>query len=84
MNNLTQEELEKLQTIVSQYEEASFRIGQFTIEIESAKEERKQLIEIAKQALDQRVQLINELENKYGQGSTFNISTGEVKNEQNQ
>ena len=37
MNNLTPEELEKLQSILQKYEEASFRAGQYTIEIATYK-----------------------------------------------
>jgi hypothetical protein len=55
-NKITQEELSQLQSIVEQYESVSFRIGQYTIEIESAKAERKTMIDQATQLLQNRNQ----------------------------
>jgi hypothetical protein len=78
MENLTQEELQSLQEVVAQYEEVSFRVGQFTIEIEGAKDERKKMVEMANQALDKRMEILKELEEKYGANSRFNVATGEI------
>jgi len=78
MEQLTQEELQSLQEVVAQYEEVSFRVGQFTIEIEGAKDERKKMVEIANQALNRRMEILKELESKYGTDSRFNVATGEI------
>ena len=43
---ITDEELKEIQTVVEQYENISFRIGQYTIEIESAKADRNTMITI--------------------------------------
>ena len=82
--SLTQEELEQLQTILQKYEEASFKTGQYTIEIESFKAERRELINLAKQAIAEREQFLKQLEEKYGTNVQINPMTGELKNEQNQ
>jgi len=84
MEKLTQEELEQLQTILQKYEEASFKTGQYTIEIESFKAERRELINLAKQAIAEREQFLKQLEEKYGTNVQINPMTGELKNEQNQ
>ena len=84
MEKLTQEELEQLQTILQKYEEASFKTGQYTIEIESFKAERRELINLAKQAIAEREQFLKQLEEKYGANVQINPMTGELKNEQNQ
>ena len=84
MEKLTQEELEQLQTILQRYEEASFKTGQYTIEIESFKAERRELINLAKQAIAEREQFLKQLEEKYGTNVQINPMTGELKNEQNQ
>ena len=77
-NKITQEELSQLQSIVEQYENVSFRIGQYTIEIESAKEDRKLIVSQAKQLLQDRQNILVELENKYGKDVKVNIQTGEL------
>jgi hypothetical protein len=46
---ITDEELKEIQTVVEQYENISFRIGQYTIEIESAKADRNTMINQAQQ-----------------------------------
>jgi len=84
MEKLTQEELEQLQTILQKYEEASFKTGQYTIEIESFKAERRELINLARQAIAEREQFLKQLEEKYGTNVQINPMTGELKNEQNQ
>lgn len=84
MEKLTQEELEQLQTILQRYEEASFKTGQYTIEIESFKAERRELINLARQAIAEREQFLKQLEEKYGTNVQINPMTGELKNEQNQ
>lgn len=84
MEKLTQEELEQLQTILQKYEEASFKTGQYTIEIESFKAERRELINLAKQAIAEREQFLKQLEEKYGTNVQINPMTGELKNEQDQ
>ncbi len=85
MEKLTQEELQELQDVVNQYEGISFRVGQYTIEIEGFKAERRKLIEMAEQALTKRVEIQKTLEEKYGTDSQINIVTGEIvkQNEQN-
>ena len=84
MEKLTQEELEQLQTILQKYEEASFKTGQYTIEIESFKAERRELINLARQAIAEREQFLKQLEEKYGTNVQINPMTGELKNEQDQ
>ena len=84
MEKLTQEELEQLQTILQRYEEASFKTGQYTIEIESFKAERRELINLARQAIAEREQFLKQLEEKYGTNVQINPMTGELKNEQDQ
>jgi ribosomal protein S13 len=79
MKQLTQEELQQLQTTIQKYEETSFRTGQYTIEIEAMKAERRKLIDIANQALDEREQIQIQLEEKYGTGTQINPVTGEIK-----
>jgi enamine deaminase RidA (YjgF/YER057c/UK114 family) len=80
-NKITQEELSQLQSIVEQYESVSFRIGQYTIEIESAKAERKTMIDQATQLLQNRNTVLETLEQKYGRDVKVNVQTGElVKN----
>jgi hypothetical protein len=80
-NKITQEELSQLQSVVEQYENVSFRIGQFTIEIESAKAERRLMIDQATQLLQDRNEVLETLEQKYGRDVKVNVQTGElVKN----
>jgi hypothetical protein len=77
-NKITQEELSQLQSIVEQYENVSFRIGQYTIEIEAAKADRKTMIEEATKLLQQRNDVLIQLENKYGRDVKVNVQTGEL------
>ena len=84
MNNLTPEELEKLQSILQKYEEASFRAGQYTIEIENLKAERKEILADANQAITVRERFLKHLETVYGTNVQINPVTGELKNEQAQ
>jgi hypothetical protein len=77
-NRITQEELSQLQSIVEQYENVSFRIGQYTMEIEAAKAERKVMIDQATQLLDDRNNVLVQLENKYGRDVKVNVQTGEL------
>ena len=77
-NRITQEELSQLQSIVEQYENVSFRIGQYTMEIEAAKAERKTMIDQATQLLDDRNNVLVQLENKYGRDVKVNVQTGEL------
>ena len=79
---LTPEELGLLQKTVGEYEQASFNVGQFTLEIENMKSERRTWIEKANQALSNREKIQEELQAKYGLGK-LNINTGEITNEQN-
>ncbi len=77
-NRITQEELTQLQSIVEQYENVSFRIGQYTIEIEDVKADRKTMIEEATKLLEDRNRLLIQLENKYGRDVKVNVQTGEL------
>jgi regulator of replication initiation timing len=77
-NRITQEELSQLQSIVEQYENVSFRIGQYTIEIEDVKADRKTMIEEATKLLQQRNDVLIQLENKYGRDVKVNVQTGEL------
>lgn len=78
MEKLTQEELQELQEVLRQYEDASFRIGQYTMEIENMKDERRILISIASNALDKRTEVQKQLEAKYGSDTKINPLTGEI------
>lgn len=80
MTKLSQEELEQLQKVVSEYEQASFNVGQFTLEIENLKEERRMWIEKAQDALAKRESIQDDLEARYGSGK-LNVITGEIENE---
>lgn len=84
MNTLTQEELEKLQSILQTYEEASFRTGQYTIEIENLKAERREWIAQSTKAITEREQFLKYLETVYGSNVQINPVTGELKHEQEQ
>jgi hypothetical protein len=77
-NKVTQEELTQLQSVVEQYENVSFRIGQYTMEIEDAKADRKTMIDQATQLLEDRNRLLIQLENKYGRDVKVNVQTGEL------
>jgi glycine cleavage system regulatory protein len=77
-NKITNEELQQLQSIVEQYENVSFRIGQYTIEIEAAKNDRKTMIEQATKLLQDRNAMLTELENKYGTDVKINVQTGDL------
>jgi hypothetical protein len=79
MKQLTQEELEKLQSILQKYEEASFRVGQYTIEIENLKAERKEILFDANQAITEREKFLKHLETVYGENVQINPVTGEIK-----
>ena len=79
MKQLTQEELEKLQSILQKYEEASFRVGQYTIEIENLKAERKEILIDANQAITEREKFLKHLETVYGENVQINPVTGEIK-----
>jgi hypothetical protein len=79
MKQLTPEELQQLQSAIQKYEDSSFRTGQYTIEIEAMKAERRKLIDIANQALNDREAVIKQLEEKYGTGTQINPVTGEIK-----
>ena len=76
--------LEKLQSILQKYEEASFRAGQYTIEIENLKAERKEILADANQAITERERFLKHLETVYGTNVQINPVTGELKNEQAQ
>lgn len=78
MKQLTPEELQQLQAAIQKYEEYSFRTGQYTIEIETLKAERRKLIEKATEALNEREQVTKVLEEKYGTGTKINPITGEI------
>ena len=78
---LTPEELELLQKTVGEYEQASFNVGQFTLEIENMKAERRVWLEKANEALSNRERIQEELQTKYGLGK-LNITTGEITSEQ--
>lgn len=80
-NKITNEELQQLQSIVEQYENVSFRIGQYTIEIEAAKNDRKTMIEQATKLLQDRNAMLTELENKYGTDVKINVQTGDLVKE---
>lgn len=75
---ITDEELKEIQTVVEQYENISFRIGQYTIEIESAKADRNTMINQAQQLLEQRSSILKQLEEKYGTDVRVNIQNGEL------
>lgn len=77
---ITQEELNLLQKTVSEYEQASFNVGQYTLEIETMKKERRVWLDKAEQALANREAIQSELQTKYGLGK-LNIQTGEITNE---
>jgi len=79
---ITQEELAALQKSVGEYEQASFNVGQFTLEIENMKKERRVWLEKAEQALTLREAIQADLQSKYGLGK-LNVNTGEITNEQN-
>jgi hypothetical protein len=79
---ITQEELAALQKSVGEYEQASFNVGQFTLEIENMKKERRVWLEKAEQALTLRETIQADLQSKYGLGK-LNINTGEITDEQN-
>ena len=78
MEQLTQEELQELQTVINEFEQATFVAGQYTIEIENLKNDRKSLIEKANSALTRREQVQAKLEAKYGTGIQVNPITGEI------
>lgn len=80
MNNtkITEEELTSLQSIIEQYETVSFKIGQFTIDIENAKNERKEMINHAEHLLQERSTILSSFEQKYGSDIKVNIQTGEI------
>ena len=75
---ITDEELKEIQTVVEQYENISFRIGQYTIEIESAKADRNTMINQAQQLIEQRSSILKQLEEKYGSDVRVNIQNGEL------
>jgi uncharacterized protein Yka (UPF0111/DUF47 family) len=78
MEKLTQEELQEVQSVIQRYEDASFRTGQYTIEIENLKAERRKLIDAAEKALAEREATMQRLEEKYGTGTRINPITGEI------
>ena len=69
---LTQEELVELQSAIQKYEDASFRTGQYTIEIETLKQERSKLVQMSIDALETRQAIVSRLEQKYGEGVKIN------------
>ena len=75
---ITDEELKEIQTVVEQYENISFRIGQYTIEIESAKADRNQMITQAQSLVEQRSLILKQLEDKYGADVRVNIQNGDL------
>jgi hypothetical protein len=75
---ITDEELKEIQTVVEQYENISFRIGQYTIEIESAKADRSQMITQAQNLVEQRSLILKQLEDKYGADVRVNIQNGDL------
>jgi uncharacterized protein involved in exopolysaccharide biosynthesis len=77
-NKITQEELKEIQTVVEQYENISFRIGQYTIEIESVKADRNTMINQASELLKKRSQILKQFEEKYGRDVKVNIQNGDL------
>jgi len=75
---ITDEELKEIQTVVEQYEGISFRIGQYTIEIEAAKADRNTMINQASELLSKRSQILKQFEEKYGADVKVNIQNGEL------
>jgi len=84
-NKLTQEELQQLQTAINEFESATFMVGQYTLEIENLKSQRRKYAERAESALVERERVQKLLEDKYGNGTQVNPVTGEIRrnNEQN-
>lgn len=78
MEQLTQEELQELQAVINEYEQATFVAGQYTIEIENLKADRKTLVDKARVALEKRDDVQRKLEEKYGTGTQVNPVTGEL------
>lgn len=79
MEKLTEQELQELQQVINEYEQATFVAGQYTIEIENLKTDRKTLLEKANNALAKREKVQSDLELKYGTGTQVNPVTGEIK-----
>jgi hypothetical protein len=80
MPQLTPEELNELQNVVSQFEQAVFNTGRVTLDIEALKLERKTFLEQSEKALNVRIELQERFEVKYGKGR-LNIETGDITNE---
>jgi hypothetical protein len=80
MPQLTPEELNELQNVVSQFEQAVFNTGRVTLDIEALKLERKTFLEQSEKALNVRIELQERFEIKYGKGR-LNIETGDITNE---
>ena len=80
MPQLTPEELNELQNVVSQFEQAVFNTGRVTLDIEALKLERKTFLEQSEKALNVRIKLQERFEVKYGKGR-LNIETGDITNE---
>jgi hypothetical protein len=80
MPQLTPEELNELQNVVSQFEQAVFNTGRVTLDIEALKLERKTFLEQSEKALNVRIQLQERFEIIYGKGR-LNIETGDITNE---
>jgi hypothetical protein len=84
MAKLTQEELQSIKDLQSKYNQSIFEIGAseaqlivFQENIEKLIEAKKGLVSDLKTIEQKEAELINSLQEKYGQGN-INIETGEI------
>lgn len=84
---IEKEELKKLQELVGTTNDANSRIAQLCLNkertfknLQKEFDESMELIELQiKEANEKQVEFVKELDSKYGQGKSYDLSTGEIK-----
>lgn len=74
---LTEEELQQVKTIKSEYSSLAFSLGELELQKINIEESKKQLINIYSQLVEKETSIAKTLTEKYGDG-TINVETGEV------
>ena len=76
--HLTPEELQEFRDIYQEYQTALFNVGLITLDLENLTKEKNRLAEQAFKVNEQRLELVKNLGDKYGD-KQVNLETGELE-----
>ena len=74
--NLTQEEVKEIRAIAEKETSAVTQLGNVEYQLNALKSQKDSIFNLIKELGDTRINMMNELQEKYGLG-TINIDTGE-------